>query len=495
MSGLRFRGTPAPPPLPDGLGDADVGLALRRNIDAIRRQIEEHQRALSGQPQTQEAATAFPNPLSSQIGSAPFPRPNPWQRTPDNPSNPLHPAPGQPPFPGSSPIFAIPPNGTAPTSMPRDAAAQSEMFRTRLPAIQAQIALCEDQLNRGNAPSMEHIIRIRTHLFHHLDTQYLNPLGPRDPVVESLLTRVFNVYTRADQLRVIQSRSAQNQSTIGNPPTAAPSDAPLHLLTSPDGHQALVASPNVNETLQASLAALRAAQSPGTAPVPPGHVHQPGLQQNAEAAVLHNAVRQAVLNQHLGNAQNAQLGFARNLRRIWLFVRLYFFCYMFTEPGTWARILMVCVAVVLSLLSETGIPQQLYRMIVAPVRQHFESLVQLGPANPQPEARAGAERNEQRGADAARDEGGDLRFNLRRIERSVALFLASLIPGVGERHVQVRNEADAAERAREDEERRQEETRQQPQEDSAANDGPEGGQNAPAEHDSPYDTPGDEQPR
>lgn len=368
------------------------------------------------------------------------------------------------------------------------------MFRTRLPIVQAQIALCEDQLNRGNPPAMEHIIRIRTHLFYHLDTQYLNPLGPRDGVVESLLTRVFNVYTRADQLRVMQSRSAQHQSTTANPPTTVPSDAPLHLLTSPDGYQALVASPNVNETLQASLATLRATQSPGPAPVPRGPVHQPGLQQNAEAAVLQNAVRQAVLNQHLGNAQNAQLGFARNLRRIWLFVRLYFFCYMFSEPGTWTRILMVCVAVVLSLLSETGIPQQLYRMIVAPVRQHFESLVQFGPARPQPEARARAERNEQGDVNAARDEGGYVRFNLRRIERSVALFLASLVPGVGERHVQVRNAADAAERERE-EERRQEETRQQPQEDSSANDGPGGGQNATAEHDSPYDTPGDEQPR
>lgn len=398
-------------------------------------------------------------------------------------------------FTHSIPVFAGPPNGTASSPMARDAAAaaQLEMFRVRLPVVQAQIALCEDQLSRGNAPGMEHIIRIRTHLFHHLDAQYLNPLSPRDGVVESLLTRVFNVYTRADQIRVTQFRTAQHQNHTANPPMMEPVSAPLHLLTSPDGYQALVASPNGNDTIQASLATLRAAQPHETAPL--GHGHPPGLQQNAEAAVLQNAVRQAVLNQHIGNAQNAQLGFARNVRRIWLFIRLYFFCYMFSEPGTWTRILMVCVAVAISLLSETGVPQQLYRMIVAPVRQHFESLVQFGPANPQPEARARAEHNEQgAGANPARNEDGHLRFNLRRIERSAALFLASLIPGVGERHVQVRNAADAAERARGEEERRQEEANQQPQEDSTTNASP-GGQDATTENGSQYDTPEHEQAR
>ena len=48
----------------------------------------------------------------------------------------------------------------------------------------------------------------------------------------------------------------------------------------------------------------------------------------------------------------------------------------------------------------------------------------------------------------------------RRVERAVALFIASLIPGVGERHIRARQEAEAAMR---DERRRQEEQQQQQQ--------------------------------
>ena len=499
-AGLRYRG-PVPPP--GGVSEADIGLSLRSNIDTLRRQIEE-QRALMRQARAQEAGTTFPNPLSSPTPSSQFPRRNPYRRSPDTPSSPLHSVPGQSPLSSGPRAYTTPPSATVSSHMPVETVQPFDAYRARLRIVEGSIDLLEDRLRRGNVPPLEQIILIRNELFQYLDNQYQNPTGPRYNNLESLISRVLDMYTRADQIRVMQLRSHSALYNNDNAPTTnGVSTAPLHLLTSPDGYQALVASQNESEIMQ-RLSALR--PSPSEA-APLGHCHPPPLQQNAEAAVLQNAVRQAVLNQQMGNPQNAQLGFARNMRRIWLFIRLYFFCYMFSQPGTWSRILLVCLAIIMSLLSETGIPQYIYRITVAPVRRHFESLVQVGPVPP----RAGAEgtqRNEQGiPATVPRDQGdgsvGNFRNNIRRVERSVALFLASLIPGVGERHVEVRNAVEAAERARE-EERRQEEqrrgeadntegnTEQQAQESTNAS--AEAGQDATTGNDSQYDTPGDEMP-
>ncbi|RJE19360.1 Conserved fungal protein [Aspergillus sclerotialis] len=500
--GLRFRGSVPPP---GGVSEADIGLSLRRNIDTLRRHVEQQQRALSPQARAQEAATTFPNPLSSPTPSSQFPRRHPYhQRSPDAPSSPLHSVTGQSPLSSGPRAYTTPPSAPFSSRMPAESVQLSHLYRARVQIIQAQIALYEDQLRRGNAPPLEQIIRMRNQLFQFLDHQYQNPIGPRDNNLESLISRVLDMYTRADQIRVMQLRSHSVLYNNDNAPTTTGvSTAPLHLLTSPDGYQALIASQNESEIMRA-LSGLRPSPSPEAAPL--GHGHPPPLQQNAEAAVLQNAVRQAVLNQQMGNAQNAQLGFARNMRRIWLFVRLYFFCYMFSQPGTWSRILLVCLAVVISLLSETGVPQYVYRITVAPVRRHFESLVQVGPVPPGAGAEGTQQRNEQGvAATVPRDQrdgsAGNFRNNIRRVERSVALFLASLIPGVGERHVEVRNAVEAAERARE-EERRQEEQRreeanntegsaeQQPQESTNAS--AEAGQDATTGSDSQYDTPGDE---
>lgn len=481
-SGMRFRG-PAPPA---GLSEADIGLALRRNIEAIRQQLEQQQRpgGLSAQPRT-EAATA---PISNPV----FSPQNPWQRMPNHPPNPLHSSSGQSTLSTTTHTFTIPHSTAASASATGDHSLTGtqlpEESRMRLQILQAQIALCESQLSRGQSPALEHIVNLRTQLLNLLDEQYRNPLIPRDGVVASLLSRVFNLYNRADQLRVAQSRSApvQDNSVSSSPQmTSDPSRAPLYLLTSPDGYQGIVASPRGAETIH-TMFPTPPVQIPGAEN---DHGHPPGLPPNHDPAFLHNVVRQVVLNQPAGHQAN--IGFARHLRRIWLFMRLYFFCYMFSEPGTWTRILLVTLAVLASLLSETGVPQQLYGMIVTPVQRHIESLVQIAPdRNTRPEQRA-TDGTAPRGGRVA---GPDL---LRRMERSVALFVASLVPGVGERHVEVRNAAEAAERARAEEQRRQDDGQEanaarQPEDESS---GPivEGRQQqATTDHDSQHDTPENE---
>ncbi|OOF95516.1 hypothetical protein ASPCADRAFT_207993 [Aspergillus carbonarius ITEM 5010] len=436
---IRYRG-PALPAVPH---EAEIGLALRRNIEAIRRQIDMQERVgpLGGIAAGTAGATSHSSTTTTTTTTAsPLPQQPTWSQMAPGLSHPGH---------------------SSSTSSESTAASSSnlpEEVRLRLQILRHQIGFGEEQLNRGVAPPMDHIIRIRTQLFALLDDQYQNPLAERDGSIEALLTRVFNIYTRADQLRVSHARTFPTPVLSGPPPNAAPGQAPLYLLSSPDGYQALVASPRGADTMHSSLDALRAMHSPVGTSAPrsgaPPELH------NANAVVMENIVRQAVLNQRVEN--NGQMSFARNMRRIWLFVRLYFFCYMFSEPDTWSRVLFVTLAVLASLLSETGIPQQLYRLLVAPMQQHLEGLVHFAPDEPAP-APSGTQPTDSQSPGTRAGPAGPpagLRYQLRRVERSVALFIASLVPGVGERHVEVRNAAEAArnaERVREEEERRRRE--------------------------------------
>lgn len=340
------------------------------------------------------------------------------------------------------------------TSSPSDA-------RLHLLQLRPQVTYFEDQLSRGIAPPIDQIIQLRTQLLQLLDDQFRKPQSERDSSIEPLLTRVFNIYTRADQLRVIQAAfpSSLRPNAVNISGEVGSSRIPRYLLSSPDGYQGIITSPGSPEGLQATLEAIRAAQASHAA-FTPNHGHRNAdAHPNPNAVVMENAVRQAVLNQRAG-ANNGGLGIARSIRRLWLFVRLYFFCYMFSEPGTWTRALFVSLAVLAALLSETGYPQQFYRMLVAPVQQHLEGLIHFAPGAGNV---AGADDANQPAGARDGGRGGlatELRHNLRRMERSLALFIASLVPGVGERHVEVRNAAEAArnaERTREEEERRRRE--------------------------------------
>lgn len=162
------------------------------------------------------------------------------------------------------------------------------------------------------------------------------------------------------------------------------------------------------------------------------------------------------------------ISLARNVRRLWLFIRLYFFCYLLSEDGTWFRMFLVTFAVLTAALSETDVPRRFHRAVFDPIQRHLESLVPLE----RPRLRHTRSRQRDRLAQAAgirpwgnRDgrtgdsetpdpsvpaqpnipERGDTEERpqgFRRVERAVALFLASLVPGIGERHIAARNAAE-----------------------------------------------------
>jgi hypothetical protein len=145
---------------------------------------------------------------------------------------------------------------------------------------------------------------------------------------------------------------------------------------------------------------------------------------------------------------------------------------------SWSRWLMVCALALVVFIVNTGIFNGVFERAWGPIRRHLENLIPLaGPdaalvpaanaAVPQAGAAAPAENgNPQRrrrhgeldeAEVAARlieqrrqaNNGGWLIVQIRRAEHSLLLFLASLVPGVGERHIAAREaEANAAEAER-----------------------------------------------
>lgn len=169
------------------------------------------------------------------------------------------------------------------------------------------------------------------------------------------------------------------------------------------------------------------------------------------------------------------------IARAWLFMRMYIFIFVFSESGSWRRLILLTSSIIYCLLPDNN---PLADAITA-ARRHFDNLI--GPPNlpqrpPQAQNAAPSPTNTQGDASqaqAATPASGSRRQQrpmptpeeaarrllqqqnrrspnpvldfLYRIEQGVALFLASLVPGLGERHVQVREEA---RRILEEEERR-----------------------------------------
>lgn len=172
---------------------------------------------------------------------------------------------------------------------------------------------------------------------------------------------------------------------------------------------------------------------------------------------------------------------------VWLIVRLMGFIWFFTAGNpTWSRWFMVTGVAVLVFIVNTGIFNGIFEQLWGPVRRHVEALIPLaGPEAAQipaidaaiPRVRNAAERQAQANREAApqlqeqgrrrgepdpaqvaahllqqhrqRNAPGWLVTQVRQAEHALLLFLASLVPGVGERHIAAREaEANAAEAER-----------------------------------------------
>ncbi|KFY42590.1 hypothetical protein V494_02339 [Pseudogymnoascus sp. VKM F-4513 (FW-928)] len=268
--------------------------------------------------------------------------------------------------------------------------------------------------------------------------------------------------------------------------SAATSSPMVYILSTPSGPQALLLS-NASSyytslpTATAGLPHIHPAHTPHQPGQPiyqPQHFQpqpQPHPQARRQAqlqAQQHGAQHHAgrpdgpVLMGHQGNPAAAGALAAQLAPHIWLVIRLIGFVWFFTSGNTsWWRFCMITGLSVIFFIINTGVVNW------APIRRHLENLIPLampvanpdGAAAGQPaEAGAGAgtgaragELDPQRVAQRLvqqrqRQNAGWFMSQVRRVEHATLLFLASLWPGVGERHVAAREEEDQAQRRREE---------------------------------------------
>jgi hypothetical protein len=206
-------------------------------------------------------------------------------------------------------------------------------------------------------------------------------------------------------------------------------DQPIYQSVGPQGQNAIIL-PNFSRTTHQTVQfRYQTASTTG----PNINVAAGANENPAGRAMAENIVRQALVNNQQRRNENAAnpAGIGRFMSRVWLFIRLYFFCYVISAPGTWTRIFFVIAALLISALSDTNVPQVLHGLIVQPLQRHLERLTHMGgPGQP-------TENPPQNHV------LGEILDYFRRAERSIVLLLASLVPGIGERQVEARNAAEA----------------------------------------------------
>jgi len=276
--------------------------------------------------------------------------------------------------------------------------------------------------------------------------------------------------------------------TATSPNSSASNQPMVYLLSSPSGPRALLVTnsetyftPRNSSRRRLSPTATIQGQAPGAPIGLPEYRNRPqriARRANAQPDAP-QAAAQPVPNAPHGDPPAGALG-AQFGQIVWLLVRLAGFVWFFTSGNpSWTRWFVIVGLGVLVFLYNTGMLNGLGELF-APIRRHLENLIPLaGPeaalvpaqnaAIPQVPARdavpgAGlTPQQRQRGeldpAEAAERileqrrqrlaDGGWLVAQIRRAEHSLLLFLASLVPGVGERHIAAREaEANAAEARR-----------------------------------------------
>ncbi|KAI1429573.1 hypothetical protein F5Y12DRAFT_710059 [Xylaria sp. FL1777] len=214
----------------------------------------------------------------------------------------------------------------------------------------------------------------------------------------------------------------------------------------------------------------------GNASIPqnnPPPVQQPQLQREHELQVP--GPIQAQFGHGMDNPQIQAIRLVQIWPHIWMIIRLALFIWWFTSPtSSWYRwITVVSIAITLFIIN-TGVLNPVAEQIWVPLRRHLENLIPAaadaqGRHQQRPVAE-NAQGGDVNGANAARprdpnpadaaarlvqqrreDNANWLLNQARRLERAGILFIASLAPGLAERHIaQVEAEA-RAERQRQQE--------------------------------------------
>lgn len=434
----------------------------------------------------------------AESGGAAMPRSS---STPGSRANAAHPSPLHAASPSAQTLHSIhnhQPNAQVNTQLQQTSLA--------IQTIQTQMNIIESWINVGALPP-NHLCDSVSNLIQSLAVvipqEHCRALLFRHA---GLMNRVANIRRDTDtQVRRFADQTAVNQRAQQD---TAPTT--MYLLSSPTGPQALLLSPSGNFTTPLPIHTALQPQY-GYLPNLNGNVaqHFHGLPPSAAGAQIQpgTANQPAQQNPHVngqnepGIAQILQIQQQQQARRanqprdimrviiplgshLWLLIRLFGFVYFFTHGASWRRTILLSIAALLLFIAQTGAFRPFAQRVWDPIRRHAEALLPLAGEEPARGENAG-QRGHENPTDSATvnrgpspQEAADrllrereqqdtnlLRQGLRRIERAVALFIASLVPGVGERHIAAREAAEAArlaeEREQEERRRREEEEREQ----------------------------------
>ncbi|KAL3425944.1 ubiquitin family protein [Phlyctema vagabunda] len=252
-------------------------------------------------------------------------------------------------------------------------------------------------------------------------------------------------------------------------------DPVVYLLSSPNGPRALLI--NNSESFYTPRQLLSRNQTSGHN----SHNHEIGHSNRDRTRAARRAARrndthenapEAPVPLHAGNPGAGAL-VAQLRPHIWLLVRLIGFIWFFTSGNnSWPRIFLICSLALVVFIANTGLLNGVAEQVWGPIRRHVDRLLPLaGPeaalvpaanavipqAQPVPVETQGngpgteLDPNEvaARLIEQRRQANGWFMAQVRRAEHAMLLFLASLVPGVGERHIAAREaEAVAAGEAR-----------------------------------------------
>lgn len=327
----------------------------------------------------------------------------------------------------------------------------------------------------------------------------------------ALRTRLAGLSHQSSHLRETLhgqlSRAAQERAVPQRAAQGAESSA-VYVLSSPSGPHALLVSPSGfyttpwQSTSVGAMSPHSVLQPTATAPVQTQAANsdnisingqQPPVDEIQVAQRRQQAPPPADVAQGVEAQHQQQVNQARDLARVllplgghlWLLIRLFGFVYFFTAGAGWRRTILLGLIATLVFIAQTGIFRPVVQGIWDPIRRHAEGLVPLA-AYERPRAGVGGDRDngdvtrtqprargptpreaaERLLQERERQDVSFVRQSFRRMERAIALFVASLVPGVGERHIAAREAAEAARQAgaREREERAREEEEEEARE-------------------------------
>ena len=369
---------------------------------------------------------------------------------------------------------------------------QGRMLENELSSIQSA-------LMRGTAPAPSVFENARTLLRNveaaEGDSRMRSRLDQLSMQADQLRANLNNMLMRIVSEQPVSSSSHLEVSD--STPSRSNGESSVYLLSSSSGPQALLVSPYGTYSAPWHVPALAAASFPHNTHHNAHHPPQNSPAVNATEAISQNpplipahdpqapAQQQ---QQQQQQQQNPQANEARDVLRlliplgghIWLLIRLFGFVYFFTAGGGSRRTIILGAFAFLVFVAQTGVFRPFVQAVWEPLRRHIEGLLPVpgneparapvleagvqNPAglpaivrterqhqHPTPQEAAARLLREREGRDT-----GVFREQIRRVERAVALFVGSLVPGFGERHIAARSAAEAAEAARLVEERRRE---------------------------------------